>query len=145
MDLVAAVASAWGWTGIHPSEVVKENDFGNLIVKDRDSHFWRISPEDLSCSIVADSRSDLDALLRDPDFLADWNMKPLVAKAQAALGPLAQGHKYCLKIPALLGGEYDSANLGTISLLELIQASGDMAKQVADVPDGSKIRLHVTE
>lgn len=144
MDLVAAVASAWGWTGIHPSEVVRENDFGNLIVKDRDLRFWRITPEDLSCNVVAESRSDLDSLLRNQEFLVDWNMTPLVEKAHAILGPLAQGHKYFLKVPALLGGEYDSANLGTISLLELIQASGDIARQVADVPDGGKVRLVVT-
>ena len=45
-------------------------------------------------------------------------MMPLVGEATARLGPLDQGRKYCLKIPAILGGEYGGDNLGTISLTE---------------------------
>lgn len=34
MSLIEEVRAAWGWCGIDPVEIVGENDFGNLMVKD---------------------------------------------------------------------------------------------------------------
>jgi hypothetical protein len=44
MDLVSEIRDAWGWVGIDPIEVVDENDFENLIVRDADGKFWRVCP-----------------------------------------------------------------------------------------------------
>lgn len=61
-------------------------------------------------------------------------MRSLVEQAREKSGPLPEGRKYCLKIPAILGGEYGGDNLATISLLELIRASGHLAQQTKDSP-----------
>ena len=55
MNLLDDVRSAWGWTGIKPVELIDENDFGNLILK--------------------------DVHARDQEFLADWHMGALVGQA----------------------------------------------------------------
>jgi hypothetical protein len=145
MNIVAEIESAWGWTGIRPSEVVDENDFGNLIIKDIEGRYWMICPEELSCEIVAQTRSELDRLSVDQEFLRDWYMRALVEKAHEKCGALAAGRKYCLKIPAVLGGQYSSDNMGTITLLELIRASGDIAQKIKDLPDGAKVQLRVVD
>ena len=145
MNVVTEIESEWGWTGIQPVEVIGENDFGNLIVKDGAGHYWRLCPEALTCEVIAQTRAELDRLSKDQDFLRDWYMKPLVDRAREKCGPLAEGRKYCFKIPPGLGGDYDSDNLATISLVELVRASGHLAFQIKDLPDGSKIQLRVTE
>ena len=71
-------------------------------------------------------------------------MRGLVEEAFQQLGTLAPSRKYCLKIPGVLGGEYGGNNLGTISFDELIRASGDIAQQIAGLPDGTFIELSVT-
>jgi hypothetical protein len=63
-------------------------------------------------------------------ILKEWRF--VVASGEAAreeLGPLSEGRCYCLKWPAIIGGSYESNNLGTISLDELISFSGHMAEQ----------------
>lgn len=70
-------------------------------------------------------------------------MLRLTREARSRLGHLAPGRKYCLKIPAPLGGEYGGENLGTIDFDELIGMSVDMAKQITDVPDGSSVKISV--
>jgi hypothetical protein len=40
-----------------------------------------------------------------------------------------------------LGGAYDSDNLGTLTLKELIAFSGDVAKQIKDLPDGAQVNF----
>ncbi len=145
MNVLAEIEQAWGWIGLRPIEIVGENDFGNLIVKDVEGRYWRLCPEEPSCRIVARTRGDLDRLSTDQEFLRDWYMRPLVEQARELFGPLAEGRKYCLKIPAVLGGKYDSQNLGTIALAELVRASGHIAEQIKDLPDGAKIQLRITE
>ncbi|ARS48178.1 hypothetical protein PSMEN_07175 [Ectopseudomonas mendocina] len=145
MDLISAVEGSWSWTGLRPVEVVGDNPFGNLIVKDEAGCYWRLCPEDLSCSVVASSRAELDALSVDQEFLRDWYMTGLVELAQQRLGPLRPGYRYCLKTPGPLGGEYGGDNLATLPLLELIGVSGHIAQQIRDLPEGAQVRLVVTE
>lgn len=145
MALIETIRSAWGWCGVDPDEVIGENDFGNLILKDSAGCYWRLCPEELSCELVAHDRKELDALSADQEFLRDWHLSALRDEAFGRLGVLPEGRVYCLKIPGTLGGEYGGDNLATIELDELIRASGHMALQIKDLPDGAQVRLQVTE
>jgi len=145
VQLLDEVRSAWGWVGVDPVDLLDDNEFGNLILEDANGQFWRLCPEDLYCEVVASSREELDRLAKDQDFLRDWYMRDLVDQAFQRLGALAPGRKYCLKIPGVLGGEYGGDNLGTISFDELISASGHIAQQIAELPDGTAVELSVTE
>jgi hypothetical protein len=115
-------------------EVLGENAFGNLIIRDTDGMYWRLSPQKLCCEPVAEDRAALDALSYNQEFLNDWYMPEQVSLAESTLGPLAAGRKYCLKIPSALGGEYGSDNLATVPLSELIRFSGERAQQFEGLP-----------
>ena len=145
MDIVEEIKESWGWAGIEPLEVVGENDFGNLMVKDVDGKYWRLCPEDLYCKVVAQNREELDALSTDQEFLADWHMEALVEAAKDKLGPLEEGRKYYLVIPGVLGGEYGVSNIETLPLVELIRLSGDIGKQIKNLPDGAQVNLKVVD
>jgi Domain of unknown function (DUF1851) len=94
---------------------------------------------------VAQNRKELDALSHDQEFLHDWNMGNLVTKAKEMLGPLTEGRKYCLKTPSVLGGEYGGSNLATVPLVELVRFSGDVAKQIKDLPNGARVQFKITD
>ena len=145
MSLIETLLEAWGWCGIAPSEVVGENDFGNLMIKDDSGRYWRLCPEDLYCKVVAQNRGELDALQTNQEFLRDWYATGLVDYASSKLGVLAEGRKYCLKIPSVLGGAYGEDNIGTIALEELVRASGHIAREIKDLPDGSKVKIKVVD
>jgi hypothetical protein len=145
MNLVEEIRQSWGWVGIEPVEVVGENDFGNLIVKDEEGKYWRLCPEDCYCKIIAESRVELDALSTSQEFLHDWYMRAFVSLANDQCGPLTEGRKYCLKIPGVLGGAYGEDNLATAPQIELVRLSGDVARQLKELPDGAQIELRVVE
>ena len=145
MELIAIVEGAWSWTGLKPHQIVGDNDFGNLMIKDQSGHYWRLCPEDLYCKVIANSKAELDQLSQDQEFLRDWHMTELVQQAQERLGPLRPGFKYCLKIPGTLGGEYGGDNLATISLGGLVTASGHIAQQIEDLPDGAQVKLSIID
>ena len=115
------------------------------MIKDIEGKYWRLCPEDVYCEVVAKNQTELDKLSSDQEFLEDWYMQALVENAQEHLGPLADGRKYCLVIPSILGGEYDISNIKTVPLVELISFSGDLAKQIKDLPDGAQVKLKVVD
>jgi hypothetical protein len=143
--MIEEIKEAWGWVGLDPAEIVGENDFGNLIIKDASGKYWRLCPEEVYCKVVAESRDDLDALSHSQEFLADWYMSSLIEVAKEKLGHLPKERKYCLKIPGILGGEYNAGNIGVISQRELISFSGYLGKEIKDLPDGAKIKFSFVE
>jgi uncharacterized protein (DUF433 family) len=140
-SMLDIIRKAWGWIGLEPAEVVATSAFGNLIVRAADGTYWRICPEELSCEQVAHHTDEFAALSGEAAFQADWDMSRLVGLARQVFGQLPEGQCYCLKLPAVLGGKYEVANIGAISLSELILFSGDLADQLKDVPDGGQIRI----
>ncbi|MEM7258121.1 MAG: T6SS immunity protein Tdi1 domain-containing protein [Pseudomonadota bacterium] len=141
--MISEIASAWGWTGLKPLSIVRDNDFGNLIVEDTSGCYWRICPEDLYCETIAHNRQALDSLFNDNDFLIDWHMQRMVEEAFNQLGALKRAHKYHLAIPGVLGGEYHASNYRIVPLIEQIRFAGDVAQQIHNLPDGAKINLNV--
>ena len=145
IDLLETIGEAWGWLGLDPKELIASNAFGNVIVRGSDGRYWRICPEELAATCLASSDEELARVRADPEFVQDWEMAALVSLAETMVGPLSDGHRFCLKIPSVLGGAYAAENLGMISISELISFSGDLAKQIRDLPDGSKLRLNIVD
>jgi hypothetical protein len=141
--MLDTIRKAWGWIGLEPSEVVAVNPFGNLIVRAGDGAYWRICPEELSCDRIAGNEDEFTALASADEFRMDWEMRRLVEAARLKLGPLPEGRCYCLKLPAVIGGTYEATNMGTISLTELIACSGDLAEQIKDMPDGTRVQIKI--
>lgn len=141
--MIEEINKAWNWIGFKATELIMENDFGNVIFKTDNNEYWRICPEEVSCEKVAESESEFEKLLLDVDFITDWEMTPIVDIAKSELGELPENKKYCLKIPAILGGEYEKSNLGKISFVELISFSGETGYQLKDLKDGQKVIMKI--
>lgn len=144
-ELIDAIRTSWKWTGVDPAEIVEQNEFGNLIIKDTSGTFWRLCPEEVYCEVVAKSAVELGKLLRSQEFLSDWQMSALVDAAKESIGPLSEGRKYCFVIPGVLGGAYHVSNLRSAPLIEIILFSGDIGKQISDLPDGAQVSFKVVE
>src|SRR6185295_13674393 len=110
------------------------NKFGNVVFSDSEGNHWRICPEELECKRIAESSQAFERLTQEQDFVKDWEMSRLVATAEAKFGAQPPDRCFCLKIPGVLGGEYDISNIGTISIGELVRFSGDAARQIKDLP-----------
>ena len=145
MEALKQVNKSWKWSGIVAKKIIKTNDFGNIILKDTLGEYYRIIPEELSINKIASNDGEFNVLLEKEEFQTDWEMTHLLTIARANLGELDDLEKYCFKIPNVIGGEYTIANMGKISFLELISASGDMAFQIKDLEDGTEVELKIIQ
>ena len=143
--MIDVIKQDWGWLGLDPVEIVATNDFGNVIFIDSAQRFWRICPEELSCEVVAGNPEMYNRLNHDQEFLTDWRMSGLVEEAQQRHGKQPEERCFCFRLPGVLGGEYTLKNIGTNSRREVISFSGDVARQIRDIPDGGKITFKWTD
>ena len=141
--MIAEINKAWNWKEFNATEIIRTNEFGNVIFKTDKNEYWRICPEEISCEKIAKSESEFDRISADSEFIEDWEMTNLVNIAESELGELKENEKYCLKMSAIIGGEYEKSNLGKISFTELIAFSGDLGFQIKDLKDGQKIKLNI--
>jgi len=144
-EILNAIKSAWGWIGVHPQKLYWLNKFGNIIIKGEGGCYWLIRPEELSCEIIAWNEEEITNLWKDEDFILNWEMAALVELAEGKFGVNEIGKCFYFVIPPVLGGEYKLENMQAISLLELIGASGEIAEQIKDLPDGSQVKLVITD
>jgi len=143
--MITEINKAWSWKGFNGTEIIRTNDFGNVIFKTDKNEYWRICPEEISCEKIAKSESEFDRLSTDSEFIEDWQMTNLVNIAKSEIGELEENQKYCLKMPAVIGGEYEKSNIGKISFTELISFSGDLGFQIKDLKDGQKIKFNISK
>lgn len=68
-------------------------------------------------------------------------MVSILADAKKALGDLAEGERYCLKVPGILDGDYVGSNVIKASLENIIVSAGKLGQYIADKPEGTKIDL----
>ena len=141
--LLDAISEGWSWKLGRPVELIATNLFGNAIVKNAEGQFFRIMPEEWSCELIACSATELEERRRSDDFIRDWHMSRLVALAETAHGPLAEGQVYYLVTPGILGGKYVQDNIRKIGLREVLSYCGDMAHQIEGLPDGAQVKIVV--
>jgi hypothetical protein len=145
MNILHAIRDSWGWAGIDPVEVVGATAFGNLMVEDEQGRYWRVCPEALSCEVIAQTREALDEVSRDQAFLHDWYLQSMVDQAEEMLGLLAQGKVYHFVISPVLGGEYAIDNVRQLDHIEQLRFSGDLAREIKDLPDGAQVKLKIVD
>lgn len=141
--MTTEINKAWNWKGFNATEIIRTNDFGNVIFKTDKNEYWRLCPEEITCERIAENEHEFIAISSDSEFIEDWEMTNLVEIAKTELGELEKNQKYCLKIPAVIGGKYEKENLAKIDFLELILFSGELGFKTKDLKDGQEIKLKI--
>jgi hypothetical protein len=141
--MIDFINKAWNWKGFNATEIIRTNEFGNVIFKTDKNEYWRICPEEIRCEKIAKTEFEFNKISSESEFIEDWEMINLVNIAKSELGELKENEKYCLKTPAVIGGEYEKSNLGKIRFSELIAFSGDLGFQIKDLKEGQQIKLNI--
>ena len=139
--MIVEVNKAWNWKGFNATEIIRTNDFGNVIFKTDKNEFWRICPEEVTCEKIAKNQANYDKLLTDSEFTEDWEMVNIIESAKSVVGELKSDEKYCLKMPTIVSGKYEDSNYGKVPFKELILFSRSLAKQTENLKDGQKIKF----
>lgn len=142
-EAVRELARAWNWLVKEPFTPVLFSRLGDVFYRtDSGAVYWlNTGTGEISC--VADSieqfRERLSSELAD-----EWLLPGLVEQLHASGKVPDTNACYTYKIfPVFAEGKYDVSNLYPISAKQHFGLSGDIHRQIQDVPDGSQVRLSV--
>lgn len=122
------------------------NRFGDaFVVSDDDGPVLMLDVGAGTLMQVADSRGHFAELLDVGDNADNWLMIPLVDQCCEAGMSLAPDQCYGFKIPPVLGGKYELANVEPTNLSVHYSLLADIYKQTKDLPVGTPIKAVVIE
>lgn len=119
------------------------NWFGDLFMVYGDGSVNMLDVGSGTFARLADSQDQFAQLLDTGENADIWLMIGLVDACVAAGIRLSPSQCYGYKIPPILGGAYDIANVEPTALSVHYSFLADIYAQTKDLPDGSKIRVVV--
>lgn len=134
----------WAWALEDPTQVLMVNPFGNVLATCHDGTLWRVIPEELTARKIRDDRNYL-AAFEDEQFREDWLFEGVADAAKAALGPLGEGQCYAFTTWPIMGGPFTPDNLYVAATTEWLGVSGEVGRQIKDLPNGAKITLDIID
>ncbi len=150
--LIDQAGKDWGqllsdWIVLFPEDftVWMVNRFGDVfaIFDDDSVHMLDVGAGTLTR--MADSQDDFCQQIGMGDNANNWLMIPLVDACVAAGMRLGPDQCYSFKTPPVLGGQYDTGNSEPMDLAVHYSFLADIHRQIKDLPDGTQIKLVVTE
>lgn len=122
------------------------NRFGDaFVVMEEDSSVRMLDVGNGIFARVADSRSHFADLLDVDDHAANWLLLRLVDACREAGMSLSASQCYGFKVPPILGGEYEVANVEPTDLTVHYSFLADIYKQTKDLPGGTPIKTVVVD
>ena len=142
--LLEVLRSTWAWLLPDPVRILMQNAFGNMLVACHDGTLWRVIPEALTAKKIRDDKNFL-AAFEDEAFREDWLLEGVADAALAALGPLREGQCYAFKTWPIMGGAFTPDNMYVATMTEWLGVSGEVGKQIKDLPNGATITLDIID
>jgi hypothetical protein len=141
----AVLLEEWSWLLPADSKVLLLTRAGDLFLQlaDRSVHMLDVGVGELQR--VAADQKEFDEMISNPKVAREWLMIPIVDQLVAS--GLGLGLEQCYgfrKLP-IFGGTYSAENRVVLPIREHLGASGSLHRQVADLPDGAKVRIELTE
>jgi hypothetical protein len=129
---------AWDWLDFSNMEPFVTTSFGDIFFESVDGVYFLDSIGG-TLDKVAGSKSEMQDLLATLDGQDHFLMAGLVESAIESGLKLDKGECYGFKISPALSGPVDLSNLQKMSFKVSLHISGQLIKQIKDLPPGTKI------
>jgi len=133
----------WRWLlGGHP-RLLGWSSSGDLFFADEAARVCRVDTGAAVIEVVAGSIAAFNTLLQDAERAGAVLLGPVVRHFESVHGPLPEGRCLGFTTLPILGGAYTVENRFVISISEHAAITGDIHRQLRDLPDGTAVRLEI--
>jgi hypothetical protein len=134
----AAALESWQWIGLQDLDPWFSTAFGDVFLLGDDGVYWLdICSGELTRPFA--SAEEAQTVLATDDGLDEYLLAGLVFAAAEA-GITASGSNILdFKVPPVLGGDFEVANLRVTDFEVAVSLAGQLHEQIKDLPDGAEI------
>jgi hypothetical protein len=135
----------WRWLCPQPMSLVARSAFGDLFLRDEAGIIFKLDIAIGQLKQIAKSETEFRNLARTKEQREEWFAER--DEVAAAAGGLNPGPEQCIafKTPILFaeGGAPNNAYVGR--LYEQVAFLGDLHRQIAEFPEGTKVQFRLQE
>jgi hypothetical protein len=134
----ARALASWRWIGLDDLDPWFSTAFGDVFLIGDDGVYWLdICAGELTRPFA--SAEDAKRALGTDDGLDEYLLAGLAFAAEEA-GLVAEGNDILdFKVPPVLGGEFEVANLAVTDFEVAVNLAGQLHEQIKDLPDGAEV------
>ena len=129
---------SWDWHDFTGKEPIAVTAFGDVFFESKEGIYFldKVSGE---FTVVCKTKEELEKILNTPDGQDHYLMSEIVLLARERGLLLNEGECYEFKIAPFLSGPIEFDNLQKMDFKISLHITGQLIKQVKDLPPGTKI------
>ena len=133
----------WRWLCKEPMALVAKNAFGDLFLRDESGRVQQLDVAIGKLTKVADSEAQFRELALSVERQEEWFA--VTDEKAAIVKGLEPTNTQCIGfgVPLVFAESGSSDTAYVADLYEHVSFLGDLNRQIAELPDGAKVRLHV--
>lgn len=135
------ICSDWKWLISEQKSVLLVTVFGDLFFIGQSDEVNWLDTGSGKLTRVADSVKHFEELLNDNEKFSEWFMTVLYSELQQKGIKLNENEVYGFKKIPVIGGTYSSDNFEPTDISVHFSISGQICKQIKDLPDGTKVNI----
>lgn len=145
VEAIAALKEAWNWLLPEDCQPLLFTAIGDMFYKAPSGEVCWLDTALGEIEAVSNSTEEFQSQL-NTEMAEQWLLPSLIEDLIAQGKVLQPGQCYGFVIlPIFKGGSYAAENMYVIRAKEAYSFTGDIHRQIQDVPDGGKVRLRVTD
>jgi hypothetical protein len=137
------ICSSWQWCLTDQKSIVFVSCVGDMFLVGNDNAINWLDTSIGQIIKVADNLEEFEQLLNDDANVDNWFLATLIEQLITNGKTLKENEVYSFKKLPALGGEYSVENLEIIDISVHFGLTGNIAEQIKDLPDGTKVNFKV--
>lgn len=139
------LTESWSWLIGTDKKPILMSSIGDLFLTDKNGACYWLNVGEGIFEKVTENVEQFKAKLKDNAQVDEWFLIGLVEKLKETGLKLKDKHLYGYKKLPVLGGEYEPENFELTDIEVHFELSGQIHKQIKDLPDGTKVNIKTTE
>ncbi|WP_406685433.1 DUF1851 domain-containing protein [Seonamhaeicola sp. MEBiC1930] len=135
------LTESWNWLIGTDKKPILMSSIGDLFLVDNNGVCYWLNVGEGILEIVANSIDEFKTKLNDNEQVDEWFLIGLIKKLKESGLELTDKHLYGYKKLPVLGGEYEPENFELTDIEVHFELSGQIQKQIKDLPDGTKVNI----
>ncbi len=135
----------WRWKIGGGDKIVALSVAGDAFVRQADGQVWWLETGAGAFVAVAPSEAAFYQLLENPKEASRLLLAPVVEQFAQLNGPIPADRCLGFKQYPVLGGTYTVENRWLSPIVEHFGITGDLHRQIRDLPEGAKVRIDVVK
>jgi hypothetical protein len=135
----------WIWLIGNDKEPIMVSSIGDMFLKDKNGKIYWLNVGEGLLDSVSENIDEFNLKLKDDSQVDEWFMIGLVQQIKESGLELENGKLYGYKKLPVIGGDYEPENFELTDLEVHFSLTGQIHKQIKDLPDGTKVNFKVID